>query len=243
MKRALLLASILPVALIMTGCESTGLSAHEQNNGYSALISGYYQKTPDKISTKPVSTPIKLAVAQIGETAPETAFTTALAKDAHLVRNVVAVPMPGEKPNPYQSKDKELTSDIFAAQVQSCRNLARELGADYLLLIGGSIDSYHSHNIFSPLDLTVVGAAVLPGTKVHSNGKAAGALIDVVSGKIVLLSNAELKRAGLTPSFYAEDKRDSMNVKLREEVLEKLAADFLEKLQQRQSTQVSAIDQ
>jgi hypothetical protein len=243
MKKALLLASMLPIALLMTGCETTGLSSREQNTGYSTLVSGYYQNTPGENSTMPVKAPITLAVAQIGETAPEAAFTKALMKDPKLVRNVVAIPMPGVNQSRHQNGGTEPATDVFAGQVKSARNLARDLGAGYLLLVGGSIDSHSSRNVLSPLDLTIVGAAVLPGTKVHADGKAAGALVDVETGKITFLSNVELQKTGLTPTYYAEEKRDSLNVKLRGEVLQKLAADVLEKLEQHQSKQVSTIGQ
>jgi hypothetical protein len=243
MKKSLLLASLLPIALLMAGCETTGLSSREQNNGYSTLVSGYYQNTPGGNSTLSIQAPITLAVAQIGETAPEEAFTQALMKDPKMVRKALAIPMPSVNGSRSQNGGKEPVTDVFAGQVKSARNLARDLGAGYLLLVGGSIDSHSSRNVLSPLDLTIVGAAVLPGTKVHADGKAAGALVDVETGRIAFLSNVELQKTGLTPTYYAEEKRDNLNVKLRREVLQKLAEDVLEKLGQHQSIQVSTTGQ
>ena len=124
---------------------------------------------------------------------------------------------------------------MLADQVKGARNLARDLGARYLLLAGGSIDSYNSRTPLTVLDVTLVGGAITPGVKVHSGGKAAGALIEVESGRILFLADAQLKKTGLSPSYYAGERRDGLNAKLREELLKQLAGKVLERCDREES--------
>jgi hypothetical protein len=139
----------------------------------------------------------------------------------------VGLPMPGGECRQHNCASSVTNSSVLDA----ARNLSRDLGAEHLLLVGESLDSYSSHTFLSFLDLTIVGGVLLPGRQVHMSGKAAGALFDVETGRIVFLSSAELEKSGLTPTFYVEDKNNVLREKLREDLREKLAQDVLNQLQ------------
>ena len=223
--------SIGAVTLLTAGCVTTGLSSRDDGNSYAALVSSGYQKAPPGEPPGRVTLPIRLAVAQIGEPAPEAAFLKELGRDPGIIKSVSPLPMSGNLRSGYGSSvTQSNTQELLAAQVLSARNLAREMGAQYLLLVGGSVESFSSHNPLSVLDLTIVGGMLLPGSKVQMQGKAAAALIHAPTGRVVLLNNVELTKTGFTPSFYVEERRDEMSVEMRTEALQQLAADVLSRL-------------
>jgi len=232
MKKNFLLAAIIPAALLMTGCDSTGLSVREQHNSYAAMINSVYRGTPAGATNKPLIRPMRLAVAQIGEVAPDAALVAALGKDTSLVREVIPVPMPGDTVGNYgnnYSDAKSNTPENLAAQVQSARNLARDSGADYLLLVGGSIDSFDTQNGLAVFDLTIVGGYLVPGSKIHMDGKAAGALVDVESGRVAFMVNSQVHESEFTPDFFTKQKRNEMGADMRVQILKVLAGDVLER--------------
>jgi hypothetical protein len=237
MKKTFVAGSAVLAGLLLTGCETTGLSAREQHNSYAALVYSLYRRAPDGEAIKPFRPPINLAVAQIGEASPDSSFMKELGRDPSLVRRVIEVPMPGDGARPYaynpgadENKRNQERGDALADQVKAARNLGRDLGAQYLLLVGGSIDSYNTRTPLTALDVTLIGGAIAPGVKVHSDGKAAGALIEVETGRIVFLTDAQLKKTGLSPSYYANERRDSLNASLREELLKQLAGNVLDRM-------------
>lgn len=81
---------------------------------------------------------------------------------------------------------------------------------------------YHKNRWRSPVAVNI-----------HGEGKASGALVDVETGRIVLFATAKVADSGLTPTFFSDEKRTAMKVSLRDQLLKKLAGDFLLKLGQR----------
>jgi hypothetical protein len=242
MKKTILLAAIMPAALLMTGCDTTGLSVREQHNSYAAMISSVYRETPAGVTNKSLVRPMRLAVAQIGEVAPDASLVTALGKDTSLIREVIPVPMPGDTLGNYgynYAGGKASTPDSLAVQMQSSRNLARDAGADYLLLVGGSIDSFDTENVLAAFDLTIVGGYLVPAGKIHMDGKAAAALVDVESGRVVFMVNSQLHESKSTPDFFSTQKRNEMSADMRGEILTHLAADVLERAGRQPSEQAA----
>lgn len=233
MKKAFLVATIIPAALLLTGCYTTGISAREQKNNYAAMINSAYRRAPATATNTPPILPTELAVAQIGEVAPDTALMAELGKNSSLIHSVIALPMPGDNVAEYRygtANNESNEADTLAAEVESARNLARDSGAKYLLLVGGTLDSFDAESVLSALDLTIVGGFVVPATQVCMQGKAAGALIEVESGRVLFLANAGLEQSGGTPDFFTDQKRDEMSVEVRKKLLTKLADNVLDKL-------------
>lgn len=243
MKNKILLWLSALALLAFTGCETDGISAREQHNNFASMVNGIYRDPASTAgSNSPVKFPLCLAVAQIGELAPDTNFTYELSREPVLVNRIVSLPLPGEIETSYgygQQSDRPDAAEKFAREIQSLRNLARDQGAQYLLVVGGSIDSYESHNPLTVLDFTIVGGAVLPSAQIKSDGKGAGALLDVQTGRIVFLVNTQLQDSGMSPTFYADERRVTVNNDLRRKLLKDLADRFLARLSDEPTDRVS----
>jgi hypothetical protein len=208
------------------------LSRRRSSSTFPSGLNSVYRETPAAATNKPLIRPMRLAVAQIGEVAPDASLVAALGKDPALIREVIPVPMPGDTVGNYgynYSDAKSNTPENLSAQVRSARNLARDSGADYLLLVGGSIDSFDTENVLAVFDLTIVGGYLVPASKIHMDGKAAGALVDVESGRVVLMVNSQVHQSESTPDFFSTQKRNEMSADMREQILKALAGDVLER--------------
>lgn len=229
-------------ALLLAGCETDGLSVREQHNNYAGLINSAYRQPVSNAPAAPLAVPLRLAVAQIGEVAPDSALLTNLTRRPALVASVVALPMPGERTslNRYEGSvaDKPGDADRLSGQIQSLCNLSRYAGARYVLLVGGSMDTYSSHNFLTLFDATIVGGALLPAVQLSSDGKAAGALIDAETGRVLLLANAGVRDTASSPDYFSTDRQESLNNRVRAELLEKLAGNFLDQLASQTATNV-----
>jgi hypothetical protein len=235
MKTKLLIGSLATMALLVAGCETDGLSVREQHNNYAAMINSIYRQPVARATNQPLVAPLQLAVAQIGEVSPDTSLVTELAKNPALIQRIVPLPLAGDRENydRYNRGPEQTTNlDELASEVESLRNLSRDAGAGYLLVVGGSIDSYDSHNPLAALDFTILGAAVLPSDTIKADGKAGGALIDVETGRVLFLTEAQMQKSGMTATFYSEDRRQALNNELRGDLLKQLADNFVTNLNQ-----------
>ena len=71
------------------------------------------------------------------------------------------------------------------------RRYAADLGADYLFLYGGTLDQSQTSTPLAAMNLTVIGAFLVPSQKLDADVKAAGSLVDVRSGRVVLSVSAD----------------------------------------------------
>src|ERR1039457_3462780 len=93
-----LIRSLIALAAVclIAGCETTGLSPREHSG---ADYPNYILALPSKPSpdaVKKVVTPIRLAVAQVGEAAPPKQMLDKLQNENGLVLSVVGLPLPGD---------------------------------------------------------------------------------------------------------------------------------------------------
>ena len=140
-----------------SGCVSTGLSHRESQNNYPLLISSLYREKSTETAAAPVHPPIRLAVGQVGESAPPESLLTALSTSHELVSTVSAVPIPGIVRRTGRADPEPAAADV-ESHVRAAVNLAQDMGAEYLFLFGGAIDSYRLKNALAPLDITLAGA-------------------------------------------------------------------------------------
>jgi len=243
MKATTLLIPALAGLAFLTGCDTNGLSSREVHNSYAALINSAYRQSSEATNHTPLAPPIQLAVAQIGEVAPDATLITNLQHRSELVSHVIPLPMPGNgaENNGYYQPNSEKANDPekLAAQFQAVRNLSREAGAHYLLIVGGSIDSFTTHNYLTLLDPTVIGGFILPAVKVSADGKAAGACIDADTGRVIFLVNTETHESLSSPDAFVEDHRQLLNHQVRAELLNQLAAKFIQNHGQQTATNVT----
>lgn len=233
MRKILSLFLIFGITFFVTGCYTTGLSTREKGSfNYSNLIYGLYKENNavSRSEMREMRRPIKLAIAQVGEATPPKVMLDHLVKETQLISEIVVLPAGGNENSGYQDKTDSDPKE-FHQKMQNMRELAKDLGADYIFLFGGSIDSGAYSTWLQLFDLTLVGAFVIPSVVTEAEGRAFGALIDVQSGRVIFTVNAEAKEKKTTPSYmvnYQADER--VLVTLRNDLVIQLSEKFLEKL-------------
>ena len=217
---------------LLAGCETTGLSAREHAGAsYPNYILSLQPGGTNAPVQKP-AIPIRLAIAQVGETAPPEAMLDQLAGQPTFVASVVALPLPGEPENYayYNYNRANHPGEDYAARVKSVCSLAQAAGADYVFIFGGNIDSWQKNNSLSVLDITIIGGVIFPGSKINIEGKGAGALIESATGRPVLFVSTETKKSAGSPDMLADGKTTELRTQVRDELVRKLTGELLKKL-------------
>lgn len=210
-------------ACLLTGCASSGLSYREGGaRTQGAYLNALYTDV-NAASVEPASpfrAPASIAVAQIGEVSPPLVMISRLREQKSLFARVEAIPATG---GAQQSWDRSSGDSAARSEIDSLRSMAASLGMDYLLLVGGSVDQTQNGTPLSALNLTIIGAFIIPSHQTHALMKASGALIDVRSGRIVCISNAELHDDHLTPLISSEGDSARLLERMRDRVTVALA--------------------
>jgi hypothetical protein len=232
MKTKILLLTGLGFAALLAGCGTSGLSRHEVAGG---SYPNYILNLPTTNSAPdrpPLRKPIRLAVAQVGESAPPRALLNKLESNRDSIASVVGLPAPAETEHRYYApKDNSQNKQVdFVSRVQQLCRLSKSMHADYLFICGGDMTWWNSPNLLRVFDITIVGGMVLPSTKVNVEGRAAGALVDAATCEPVLMLSTDATRSGFSPTFYIDEKTDGQRVALRDELTASLADELLKKI-------------
>ncbi len=173
-------------------------------------------------TTGPVSIqlPMSVSVAQVGEINPPQSMLDTLRKQRNLFWHVS--PQSGIVPRPDQDDHDRLAR---------MRLMAQNVGADYLLIFGGNIDSGQQGTGLSILNLTIIGAFIVPSTGVAVEGKAAGSLVDVHTGRVVMSFSSETKGNGLVPTAFAENSETISIATAKDDLVKKLTQDVIAQLE------------
>lgn len=225
----MLVQSAVAVAAVclLAGCETTGLSPRETSNvSYPNYILSL-QPGPASAPQKIVA-PIRLAVAQVGEDTPPPALLDKLAAQKTLVASVTGLPLPDGGLFPFMRPGRQ--EPDYSSRVKAVCGLAQAVGADYVFIVGGSLDSWEQHNSLSALDITIVGGTIVPGAKVHVEGRGAGTLISTATCRPVLFVSAESRTAAMSPDFLVEGKTAALDARVRDDLAVKLGDQFLNQL-------------
>ena len=169
MKTTICSVLALGAVCLLAGCETTGLSSHDRAGvSYPRYILGLQPKAAQHPPQK-LAAPIRLAVAQVGESSPPRNMMDKLERNPRLIVSVVGLPLPGEPSGNYsgsRAEEKDHPED-FAAKIKTICGVAQSVGADYLFLFGGNIDSWQNRNGLAFLDFTIIGGAIIPSAKIH----------------------------------------------------------------------------
>ncbi len=236
-KTSLKLILVLILAVSVSGCYTTGLSSQERGiYNYSNLVYGLYE---NKQQQQPAARifdpqgPIKLGVAQVGEHVPSPVMMESLKKETQMFAQVTGLPLGGiqGQENYYQQNDKE--SDV-SGRVQKLCSMAEDMGLDYVFLYGGSAEVATQATAWSLLDLTIVGAYVVPSRKVQLEINSVGVLIDVKDRRPIVLANtnhqARSRVAAIqSPEYYGGGQEISF-VQQKNIAVSQLATEFVEKM-------------
>ena len=248
---------------LLAGCSSTGLSPRETTQqNYSSFVYSLYDLPAapagarDEAARPPgrLVLPARVAVVQVGEVAPPQAFLEKLRGRPDLfarVEGISGIPgAPGINADPYgsgtyvagppspASRAAGVRADVrhdFAAM----QRMARDMGMDHLLVIGGTVDHATHGNALSLLDLTIVGAFVAPSKEITAKATAAGAMVDLDSGRVVLTTSADASKGGLAATATQEGAQLGVLRRARDEVVEKLGDSLVAECQRRQAAGAS----
>jgi rhombotail lipoprotein len=227
------LALLAILALFAQGCQHTGLSANETptQNYATYIMSLYDSPNAAPAPARPLSLPARIAIAQVGEIAPPAKMLQTLRSDLALSR---VEPVPGlfAESGLYYDRPRENPQEQIHLQVQRMQRFSKDLGMDYLFIFGGSIDYGTHSNPLSLLDLTIIGAYIVPGKNVKATGRAAGALIDLSTGHVVFVTSVESEKERLTSTASSDGQEQLILASMREEMIDNLGKKMLAECRQ-----------
>ena len=224
MKYALLILMLFVIA----GCGSHLSPRETRTQNYSAFILSLYENPRPAAQTTALTAPMKVAVAQVGEIAPPQLLLDHLRQRGELFSRVEGIPGVFEELSDCNNQGGLTPTERQQVRdrVARLQRLTQDLGMDYLFIYGGSIDHYVRENPLQVLDLTIIGAFVVPSREVRAIGKAAGALIDVRSGAVVFITSADTEKTGLASAStqdgkqlkVLQDTRESLHLRLADQL-------------------------
>jgi hypothetical protein len=205
------------------GCSSQGLSPRETGmQTYSEVVrpaGGSIVADPAAAGPVRIDLPARISVVQMGEIAPPVSMLAAFRKRTDLFSRVSA-----------QTGVDDFPENRSQARLPEMRTMARNLGSQYLLVFGGDLESGCQETGLSIFDLTIVGAFVVPSEGVAVSGKAAGSLIDVTTGRVVMDFSADTEGEGLAPAAFAENAKTIAEHTAKATLVKNLTADVLDQL-------------
>jgi len=177
--------------------------------------------------------PLNLAVAEIGELSPPTDLLESLRTDTRVFRRISGIPGISDgdfRSDPYAPDADCKPPQAFAATRVALRRLerlARDTGMDYLLLVGATVDSRSRPTPASILDLTIVGAYVVPSNDLSAQARASAILLDLRTERIVMTSSAADHNKTFAPSVVNAGAEDQLIRAIRDSVYQRLTHQFI----------------
>jgi hypothetical protein len=235
-----LAAAALVVLVVALGCASTGLSPREvRGQDFSTYLLALYEpgsaQPAGDAAPKPVRLPIRVAVAQVGEIAPPDEVLATLRGKTDAFDSVQSIPgitdVSGQMSYAgHSAYHAPQMRQAAGAHVERMRRLARDIGADYLFLYGGTIDQATTSTPLSAADLTIIGGFLVPSKRIEGVAKASGALLEVDSGRVVVSVSAARDARRLSPTFARDNGELTQLKKLRDGVVLELAQQLAERV-------------
>lgn len=235
--RFAILDSLLSVLILfVVGCHSAPVQKSEPTPplNYSAYLYSLYDTEfatrpgesikEDRLTLKPHAS---IAVARLGEFAPREALIQQLRSQTNFFRSVAGIPavldVPGQSQPPPQAKPSQGT---VKDHIVKMRQLASDIGADYLLLMGDVSKLTATQEITGFLDLTIIGYYVIGSNRIEVEQRGSVALVDVATGRVLSVVTEEARKVNHVPSAMIENGKkkalERANAQLEEELTKKL---------------------
>jgi hypothetical protein len=234
MKNLIQITSVTLLTGLLAGCYTTGMSPREQGgNRYSELVYGFCERQePDATDPETLHLPIRLGVAQIGETAPANELVDSLNRHPALVANVIKLPLAGNTENNryYYQQPKPDSADEIRQQADTLRKLGQQMGADYILVVGGNIDSHVESSPIQILDMAIVPGVIIPSQKIEMSARVGGAFINAKNGRVEFLLTTTSETTNSCPTFYVDQKIEEMAMKQRSTLSKQLVEELASKI-------------
>lgn len=232
------------LAVTLSGC---GYEARRSGQGtdYAKYVFALYDDSCDRTAwtTSRPRFPVNVAVAEIGELAPPPELIDGLRADTRSFRRVAAIPGISDGDFHFDPYSRDATSGSpntptvpsTHSALRRLERLARDTGMDYLLLVGATVDSRTHPTPASILDLTIVGAYVVPSNNLSGQARASAILIDVRTEQVVMTSSATASDNTFAPSIADQGAEDHLIRDLRDEVYQRLTKQILADARRRAS--------
>ncbi len=172
-------------------------------------------------------------MAQLGEVTPPSEMLGELSGRADLFKSVQAIN--GVTP-PASYRDRHHDhrgAEAVAVQdhLRSMLSLSRDLGADYLLIYGGTVDTTDRGGPLSLLDLTIVGAFVVPSNKLKAEARASAVLIDTCTERPVATASADADNVSFSASVGKEGRQVEQLRRVRDKTIDELTLQILSRFE------------
>ncbi len=221
-------AVVLAASMLSLGCGG-GLSSRDNGTAAPRAMSSIDLGTP---RSAPVTLPVQLAVAQVGEIAPPDELLTRLSAESTVVARAAPIPWPMRDQPRYEYRGfyPQPNPSTPLDEVKLLTERARALGFTHLLVIGGTLDSSVSDTALNVFDLTIIGMFVVPSREVRVRGEALGGIIDTATGSLVAQVIAKANERDLAPMVVAYDQIETTAYKLEKPLSRDMATQVIEQL-------------
>ena len=227
---------ILLLGWVLGGCQSAAPTKPAEQTAalnYTAYLYSLYDTEStrpreslkeDRLNLKPSAT---LVVARLGEYAPRESLLQQLRAQTNLFKRVVAIPAVLEIATGSQAQSPPKPSEeIIKDHVVKMRQLAADLGGNYLYLVGGVLRASSAQEYTGVLDLTIIGSYFVGSHRIDVDARGSAALVDVASGRVLSVVTEQSQQVTHAPTAFLDDrkKRDTefADARLEESLTRKL---------------------
>jgi rhombotail lipoprotein len=221
---------VLFTAVLTAGCTFGGSQNERPAQTYPTFIMSLYDDTKPRPSTPPTA-PMRVAIAQVGELVPPQAMLDHLRQNKSMFQRVEGIPAVFDdfsQSGALPTTPKQITRD----RVARLQRMTQDLGLDYLFIYGDTVSNYTRENPLQILDLTIVGAFVIPSREVRATGKAAGALIDARTGSVLFIASADTEQTKMATGTNQEGETAKVVQNARESLTLRLADQLVARTQE-----------
>lgn len=211
--------------ILAAGCSSGQSRQMAPTQTYPTFIMSLYDDAKPQPSTPPTA-PMRVAVAQVGELVPPQAMLDHLRQNKAMFQRVEGIPAVFDD---YSQSGAVPTTprQITRERVARLQRMTQDLGLDYLFIYGDTVSNYTRENPLQILDLTIVGAFVIPSRQVRATGKAAGALVDARTGSVLLIASADTEQTKMATNSnqdgetlkVVQNARESLTLRLADQLI------------------------
>ena len=195
------LVFIAAVALVLAG---TGCYTASDDRGHSIPIALY--PASEQVPTEPAqfAPPTSVLLIELGKGAPSSAVRTAVGGRTDLVGRLI--PASGMTETTSWSWEGDDDDEMTLARLLAA---ARSAGADCLLIVGGTAEGLDRQTALGMLDLTVIGAYLVPSHIIRLESRCSAVAVDVATGRLLGTGTSEHRASLYVPSVTAEGVQDT----------------------------------
>lgn len=205
------------LAPLIGGCATT--TTHSDGGAdYTRYVMSLYDKPSADRAPANLNLPMKIAVAEVGEATPSTAIVERLRAAKDVCQVICGLPAVGPT---------EAATESARQSATALTRLAQDQGADYLLLFGATVEGTEQVTPLSALDLTIVGAYVVPDRELSATARSSAALVDVRSGRVALICGTQFDGARVTTAAASGGDQANLDRQTRDEATIRLVDRFI----------------